>query len=242
MRQNFRIAILDAVPRVYWQDDNGITDAEKFIDLLQPLGTGVRIDVFYVAENEFPNRSDDYDGYLVTGSPASVHDDFDWIGRLCALLVEADNGGKRIFACCFGHQLIAKLFGGEVGGNEGGWLIGNYALEIRHGYEWMQPLTSVTSLYHFNQERVTRLPAAATGFADSEAYPDFAYTLGDNILCVQGHPEQPLRAMNNFLNSMTSDISAAERRLAREKIDYGEPDADVWAQWMKRFFLVDSLS
>ena len=166
-----------------------------------------------------------------------MHDGFDWIECLSALVADADSSGKRIFASCFGHQLVARIFGGEVGSNEQGWLIGNYALEIRREYEWMQPLAGITSLFHFNQERVTRLPAAAHSFADSEAYPDFAYTLGDNILCVQGHPEQPLRAMNNFLNSMTSDISTAERRLARRMIDNGEPDADIWGQWMMRFFL-----
>lgn len=237
MKAKFRLAILDAVPRIYWQDDEGITDAEKFFDLLSAVGAEVQIDVFYAAENEFPDSIDDYDGYLLTGSPASVHDGFDWIERLSALVVDADSSGKRIFACCFGHQLVARIFGGEVGSNEHGWLIGNYALEIKREYEWMQPLAGVTSLFHFNQERVTRLPPAAQSFADSDTYPDFAYTLGDNILSVQGHPEQPLRAMNNFLNSMTSDIGATERRLAREMIDNGDPDADIWGQWMLRFFL-----
>ena len=237
MTAKFRLAILDAVPRVYWQDDEGITDAEKFLDLLRPFDAVFRSDVFYVAENEFPGSIGDYDGYLLTGSPASVHDGFDWIQRLSALVTDADAGAKRIFASCFGHQLVASVFGGEVGSNEQGWLIGNYALQIRREYEWMRPLAGVTSRFHFNQERVTRLPPAAHSFADSDAYPDFAYTLGDNVLCVQGHPEQPLRAMNNFLNSMTSDISAAERRRAREMICSGEPDADIWARWMLRFFL-----
>jgi len=36
MSQAIKIAILDAVPRVYWSDDEGITDAEKFVDLLAP--------------------------------------------------------------------------------------------------------------------------------------------------------------------------------------------------------------
>ena len=132
---------------------------------------------------------------------------------------------------------MAKTFGGSVEKNEGGWIIGNYRLEILRQFDWMEPRAISTDLYHFNQERVTRLPAGAVSFAHGEEYEDFAYVLGDNIMCLQGHPEQPLRAMNNFLDAMTSDISARERRRARGMIDRGLPDADIWGQWMMRFLL-----
>lgn len=237
MTRPYRIAIMDSVPKIYRGDDEGITDAEKFHDLLQPLNPEAQIDVFFAAEQEFPQRVDDYDGYLLTGSPASVHDGFDWIGRLSELLVEADNNNKRIVASCFGHQLVARTFGGEVGKNENGWVIGNYRLNILHDYEWMRPAATTTALYHFNQERVTRLPDGAQSFAHSDEYDDFAYTLGDNIMCMQGHPEQPLRAMKNFLKSVASEMPAEELRLARKMIDNGEPDAGIWGRWMMRFFL-----
>ena len=37
MKQGLSIAILDSVPESYWADDGGITDAQKFIDLLRPF-------------------------------------------------------------------------------------------------------------------------------------------------------------------------------------------------------------
>lgn len=236
MSKPFRIAIMDAVPREYWQDDEGITDGEKFHDLLSAQQDEAELDIHYTTEHEFPGSIDDYDGYLITGSPASANDEDDWIRRLADWIVEADQRNKRIVASCFGHQLVARTFGGEVSHNEGGWLIGNYRLEITRSYDWMQPAASVTGLYHFNRERVTRLPDNAVSFADCEAYPDFAYTIGDNILCVQGHPEQPLRAMNNFL-ATTPGLSEDEHRLARQRIDeHGDPDADIWGQWLMGFF------
>ena len=237
MSRAIRIAIMDSVPRIYWGDDEGITDAEKFHDLLQPLKPDAKIDIFYASENEFPDCVDDYDGYMLTGSPASANDEFDWIDRLQELIVEADHKDKRIVACCFGHQLVAKTFGGKVGGNEGGWVIGNYRLNILREYDWMEPLAQTTDLYHFNKERVTRLPDGAVSFAHSDEYEDYAYTLGDNIMCLQGHPEQPSRAMNNFLKSVMPEISDDEFSLARRMIDHGQPDADIWGQWMIRFFL-----
>ena len=74
-----KIAVLDAVQREYWADDEGHTDSQKFIDLLSPFNPAASFDVFYVSEDEFPDSIDQYHGILVTGSPASVHDDYDWI-------------------------------------------------------------------------------------------------------------------------------------------------------------------
>ena len=236
MAESMRIAILDAVPQKYWQDDEGFTDGEKFFDLLLPQLPGAGIDIFYSAEGELPRSVDDYDAYLVSGSPASVNDGDAWIARLAQFVVDADARGKRIVASCFGHQLVAKTWGGEVGDNEYGWYIGNYELAIDRRFDWMEPAVGMTSLYHFNQERVTRLPDGALSFADSPDYPDLGYVLGDNILCMQGHPEQPLRAMNNFLVAVAPELSDDALRLARERIDFGgPPDAAVWAQWMARF-------
>ena len=237
MNKAVNIAILDAVPEIYWDDDEGITDAQKFIDLLDPLNTDTSFDIYFVSKNQFPKSIDRYDGLLVTGSPASVHDDFDWIQRLADLIKQADEKNKRIVASCFGHQLVAKTFGGEVEFNESGWMIGNFQLTITKHFPWMRNMAEQTGLYHFNQERVTRLPETAISFADSEEYPDFAYTLGDNILSIQGHPEQPLRAMKNFLDATVHQMEPAAIEKARFKIDDGLPDAQIWGQWMMDFWL-----
>lgn len=235
LNQAVRIAILDAVPEVYWADDLGITDSQKFIDLLQPLNSRARFDVYYVSKGQFPRRVTDYDAILVTGSPCSVHDEHDWIARLSELVRDADAGSLRIIGSCFGHQLLARAFGGDVGYNENGWVIGNYSLQIAGEYSWMRPQASTTGLYHFNQERVTRLPPGAVAFARTEEYDDFGYTIGDNILSFQGHPEQPHRAMVNFLN--TTELTPETRAKAERYIAAGDPDAHIWGEWMMRFFV-----
>ncbi len=229
-----RIAILDAVPGKYWKEDGGITDGMKYRDLLLAADPAVANDIYYVAEGEWPDLGD-YDAWLLTGSPCSVHDDFDWIRRLSDLLVDIDVRGGRLAACCFGHQLVAKTWGGDVGANEHGWLIGNFRLDLHTSHDWMVPGADNCRIYHFNRERVHRLPAGARAFARSEVYPDFAYTLGDNILCVQGHPEQPRRAIGNFLRATRHLLNDAEYERALRRIDAGEPDAALWGHWLANF-------
>ena len=235
MQQPVTIAILDSVPETYWADDCGFTDAQKFVDLLQPLNGAARFDIFYASRGEFPRDLGAYDGILLTGSPCSVHDDHDWIARLLELVREAERRQLRVVGSCFGHQLLARAFGGDVGYNENGWMIGNYRVHIDGDFDWMQPGATGTGLYHFNQERVTRLPDGAVAFARTDEYDAFGMTLGERIMSFQGHPEQPRRAMVNFLAAMDS-LDEAQRDSAHRRIDDGEPDAGIWGEWMMRFF------
>jgi GMP synthase-like glutamine amidotransferase len=235
MNRPLRIAILDAVPESYWGDDRGITDSTKFRILLQPENPSARLDAYYVTKDSFPESIGDYDGLLVTGSPCSVYDQHSWIERLEDLVREAAAQGKRVMGSCFGHQLLAKAFGGEVGPNEHGWLVGNFAVRITRRYDWMQPVASVTGMYHFNQERVTRLPPAAEAFARTDDYPDFGFTIGDSVLSFQGHPEQSRLSMQNFLDT-TPTLSVEQYRRAAVNIGGAQPDARVWGAWMMRFF------
>lgn len=236
MNRPIRIAILDAVPESYWGDDRGITDSMKFRILLQPENPAARIDDFYVSKNQFPDRLDDHDAFLVTGSPCSVHDDHDWIRRLEELVREAASRGRRVAGSCFGHQLLAKAFGGEVGRNEHGWLVGNFEVRITGRRPWMRPVAETTGMYHFNQERVTRLPPAAVAFAQTDDYADFGFTIGDEVMSFQGHPEQSRLSMQNFLDT-TPTLSAEQYECAAVNIAAAEPDSKIWSAWMMRFFL-----
>jgi hypothetical protein len=106
--QPIKIAILDSVPKFHWRDDNGVTDGQKFVDLLAPENDNAKFDIFYVSEYEFPDSIESYDGYLLTGSPVSVHDNYDWIKMLSEFTGQANNKSKPIVGVCFGHQLIAE--------------------------------------------------------------------------------------------------------------------------------------
>ncbi len=230
-----KIAILDALPSAYWKDDGGYTDGEKFIDLLSPWLTEAEFSIYYVAEGNYPTSINEYDGIVSSGSAASVHDDDEWISRLADSLMQASSLGKKIIGTCFSHQLIAKLHGGTVEKNENGWMIGNHALSIEASYHWMQPRVASTSIHHFNEERVSRLPALARAFASCEYYGNSGYTIGDHIVCVQGHPEQSTQSISNWLASMNGLMPDDEFQLALRHTGSGNPDNELWARWFSAF-------
>ena len=233
---SIKIAIFDSVPKMHWNVDNGITDGQKFVSLLESENKNVKFDIFYVSEFEFPENIESYDGYLLTGSPASVHDKAEWIKMLSEFIGKVHKKNKPIVGVCFGHQLIAKHFGGTVDSNEKGWMIGSFSLDISKKLPWMKKKIITTDLFHFNKERVTKLPKGAISFASSEDYPYYAYTIGDNILCLQGHPEQPKRAMYKFLEVTKPLLSDKDIKKANTCIEIGKSDSTIWSKWIMDFF------
>jgi GMP synthase (glutamine-hydrolysing) len=53
-------------------------------------------------------------GVVVMGSAASVHDRHDWQGRLEEWLRPLLAKGMPTFGICYGHQMLAYMFGGKV--------------------------------------------------------------------------------------------------------------------------------
>jgi hypothetical protein len=51
VNKKIKIAVLDSVPREYWADDAGITDAQKFIELLTPENSLARFSTYYLSES-----------------------------------------------------------------------------------------------------------------------------------------------------------------------------------------------
>jgi len=160
-----------------------------FVDSLGPAAGDTEFEFFDVQQGRYPDRVDDYDGYLITGSRAGAYDDDPWIDDLTAFVCEARTADVKVVGICFGHQLIAQALGGRVGPAPNGWGVGVHTWTIVRPEPWMSPPLSEFRLLASHRDQVEALPPGARLLAQSEFCPIAAYVADGCMLGIQGHPE-----------------------------------------------------
>ena len=145
-------------------------------------------DSFNVQSLEFPERPEDYDAYLITGSSAGVYDDLPWIEPTKAFLREA-KGKAKLVGICFGHQLMAEAFGGKVIKSPKGWGIGLHGYEVRTLEPWMEPVHHITAPAS-HQDQVVEQPPMTEVVVASAFTPLAGLAYQDQrAISFQFHPE-----------------------------------------------------
>lgn len=142
-----------------------------------------------------PQHSSGYDGVsgvVIMGSAASVHDDLGWLERLSAWVLPILQGLQPIplMGICFGHQLIARLAGGEVGylRPDRTKRLGVERSEFRGGR--LLPESESLQVVVSHRESVTALPVDFTAVASRPGVPcDAMEHNARPIMSVQFHPE-----------------------------------------------------
>ena len=144
---------------------------------------------FRVRDDIFPENIADHDAFLITGSAAGTYDDHPWIGRLSELVRDIHAAGKPLVGICFGHQIIADALGGASGKSPKGWGLGVRRASVVDAPPWLEDLGDSFDLLYVHQDQVTAMPDGAALVARSNFCPIAAYTVGDQVFCIQGHPE-----------------------------------------------------
>ena len=131
----------------------------------------------------------DCDAYVITGSRHSVYDDLPWIPALAQFVATAMAADKKIIGICFGHQLMAHFFGGRVGPHAGGWAVGVHRSRVSERQAWMPDDQASFALLSSHKDQVQALPADAVVYLTNDFCPIAGFTMGDQVVTVQGHPE-----------------------------------------------------
>ncbi len=143
---------------------------------------------YQVYLGQLPGRIDACDAYLVTGSAASVNDPDQWIIELSDFVREAARE-RPVIGVCFGHQLLHKVFGGQVAVNEAGWGVGVHDYQVVDGNDPIDSSRTVLSFVACHSEQVVRPAPETTVIAQSAFCPFALTTIGERVLTVQAHPE-----------------------------------------------------
>lgn len=230
-----KICILDAVPEVYWAADEGRNDGGKFATMLAAENTGAELTVLCITRGEWPVSVDDYDAYLLSGSPCSANAHYDWTDSLERLIATIIDRAIPLVGVCFGHQFIARHLGGTVVRSAHGWRVGLHPSTVIAHQAWMQPERTENCIYYFNEDEISELPEGATHIASAPGCHFASWSLNGRIFCVQGHPEQPLVSMRNFIAANRGSIDDGVLDRAEASMRGRSTDADAWSHWIAHF-------
>ncbi|MEX3007655.1 type 1 glutamine amidotransferase [Hoeflea sp. TYP-13] len=210
-------------------------DGQKFHRLLSQHRPGWYYETISIKDNIFPQSVDDYDGYVITGSPSSVNDPDAWIANLKDFIRELDVKRKPTIGACFGHQAIAAALGGRVGKNPGGWGLGITSTRFTRHVDWMDPAHEELALYSAHSEQVLELPQGAIVLGSNAIAPVGAFSIGEHIFTTQHHPEITPDYMNDLVDVVAEFVPPETIARARSSMN-GKAEGDKFAGWMVRFF------
>ena len=159
---------------------------------------------FHCPGGEFPDGYG-YDGFVVTGSRASVYWDEPWIGRLKTWVGGAIEAGLAGLGVCFGHQLLADVLGGRVEG------MGEYEIgyrDVRQDSEnrLLDGTPPTLRVFTTHSDHVVERPPGATVFAKND-YGIHGFRKG-RVFAVQFHPEYDMETARSVTESKDDQLPA----------------------------------
>ncbi len=149
---------------------------------------GVDLAFYDGRADELPDHHE-CNGWIIPGSRQSVYDNLPWIAPMKAWTAEALNLRTPLAGVCFGHQLIGNVLGTPVSKSNFGWNIGAINYEVKSQPRGLCEVPERFRIIASHQDQLEAIPDGATLFASSERCPVAGYTIDDNVLCVQAHPE-----------------------------------------------------
>ena len=136
-------------------------------------------------------QSNNADAWIITGSPCSVYNCEAWMVNLEEEMKNIQSSQIPVLGICFGHQLIAKCFGGTVELNPQGWELGAYPVQFTAAGKKSQLFSGMEEnaiVYESHQDSVTVLPENAIELARNNK-GNQAFKIHDNFYGIQFHPE-----------------------------------------------------
>lgn len=165
------------------------------------------VEVFHNPSGEFPD-SYNYDGFVVTGSAASVYWDREWIGQLKTWVGGAVEAGLPVLGVCFGHQLLADVLGGRIE-DMGEYEIGYRTVTHDGDSRLLDGITASMTVFTTHSDRVAEPPPGSTVFAEND-YGIHGFRKG-RAMGVQFHPEYDMETAE--LVATGKDDQLSEQRL-----------------------------
>lgn len=173
------------------------------------LSPELDLTVVNVAAGESAGSPEDWDGIVITGSPAMVSERAPWSEDTAAWLGRAVTAEVPTLGVCYGHQLLAHGLGGIADYHPHGRETGTHPVQLLDAAA-DDPLFSQlprqfkAQLTH--RQSVIRLPENAVLLARNTFEPHQAFRVGPCAWGVQFHPEFSADIMRAYLKVQAPDL------------------------------------
>lgn len=205
-----------------------------FQSLFNNVDPALSFETYDVKHGKYPNSIHECDGYVTTGSKASVYDNEAWIKNLRDYIIYLNQHDKKLLAVCFGHQLVAEAFGGKTEKSPKGWGVGIHTVQVHVKKSWMQFERDTFNVIVSHQDQVTQLPDNAELIAGNTFCPNSMFQLGDNILTIQGHPEFGKKYAETMMHYRADKLGETAVREGIESLKKPVDDLII-AKWFVAF-------
>ena len=175
---------------------------------------------FYKAyENDLPTDEElkKLKGIIIPGSGQSAFDTVSWYKELFECIRKVVNEYKHInlLGICFGAQIIAQALGGKVAKMDREFVRGGDVLKVLPSFYELGFIKDLKLnigkpfvIGKAHGDHIVELPPGALHHASSGTTEIEVYTIGDNVFCLQGHPE--------FNEAWTAGANYRMRKLTEE--------------------------
>lgn len=214
-----RADILSGLPRV----------AEQIINWLRPALPDADYTAVDVVNGAAMPDMDSFDGVIISGSEYGVYDDTVWMEDLRSFLLACREAGKAVFGICFGHQIMADVYGGKAELSPKGTVVGARIFES-------DGIRFRANVWH--QDQVTQVPPAAKVSASADYCPIAALEYDFPALSIQFHPEYTQDHLNDIFDRSAGEfLSHAQIASARRSFAKGNVARDLMSASAAAFFI-----
>lgn len=206
---------------------------DMYGEMLRAAEPSIRTRTYDVVGGELPASPDECDAWIVTGARYDAYRDEPWIVGLRKFIATVLEHQSRLVGVCFGHQAVAHALGGQAT-NTGTWKAGPQMLHVEDT-PWFEGGSVRVNAMH--QDVASELPPGARTIARGDTADHPMFLVGDNILCIQDHPEYDADYISALVEARRPRMGDAITDEALATIEREDVDNETVGRWLTDFLL-----